>query len=173
MPIRSAGILLYRMRGNHKEVFLIHPGGPYWSQKDTGAWSIPKGIVSLQESPLATARREFREETGTSVRGPAVLLGSFRQPSGKQLIAWAVEGDLDPANLSSNSFAMIWPPRSGQVRHFPEVDRGAWFRRAQATVRILKGQLPVLDAFFRKSPQPKAQKLPSRGKAQGMRCPRL
>jgi predicted NUDIX family NTP pyrophosphohydrolase len=152
MPVTSAGILLYRRKTDHHEVFLIHPGGPYWSQKDMGAWSIPKGLISPQESALGAARREFREETGLSLRRRATALGTFRQPSGKRLMAWAVEGDLDPEKMTSNSFAMIWPPKSGLLRQFPEADRGAWFARQEASRRILPGQRPILDAFFQALP---------------------
>ena len=150
MPVVSAGILLHRRRNNRREVFLIHPGGPYWSGKDSGAWSIPKGIVSPEENPLAAAKREFREETGFSVRGRTTALGTFRQPTGKRLLAWAIEGDFDPAKLASNSFAMIWPPGSGRSCRFPEADRGAWFTRKEAMVQILPGQQPILDALFQK-----------------------
>lgn len=150
MPVTSAGILMYRWRKDHHEVFLIHPGGPYWSRRDVGAWSIPKGVVSPGECLLAAAKREFREETGFLVRGPAIPLGAFRQPSGKLLVAWAAEGEIDPDQLSSNSFTMIWPPKSGVLREFPEADRGAWFTRKAAAARILKGQRPVLDLLFQK-----------------------
>lgn len=149
MPIHSAGILLYRrQRGDGIEVFLIHPGGPYWSKKDEGAWSIPKGIVDQSEDHLAAARREFHEETGFVVEGTFLALGTFRQPSGKHLSVWALEGDCNPAELKSNSFEMIWPPKSGRVQNFPEADRGAWFNRAEAVAKITKGQRQILDSFF-------------------------
>ncbi len=148
MPIRSAGILLHRLRKSRKEVFLVHPGGPYWSKKDLGAWSIPKGIIAPDEDPLAAARREFQEETGHIQRGSTTALGTFRQPSGKQLMVWAIEGDLDPEKLTSNSFAMVWPPKSGMLCQFPEADRGGWFTRGHALTHIVKGQRPILDAFF-------------------------
>ena len=150
MAVRSAGILLYRYRKNRKEIFLIHPGGPYWAGKDLGAWSIPKGIIAGDEDPLAAARREFEEETGHVPRGDATLLGTFRQPSGKQLTAWAVEDDIDPKKLASNSFAMIWPPQSGVLRKFPEADRGDWFARDKALTHITRGQRPLLELFFKR-----------------------
>lgn len=149
MAIQSAGILLYRRRKNRREVFLIHPGGPYWAGKDLGAWSIPKGVIARDEDPLAAARREFEEETGHVPQGHAVALGTFRQPSGKQLMAWAMEDEMDPEKLTSNSFAMIWPPKSGVLRRFPEADRGDWFSRNEALAHITRGQRPLLEMFFR------------------------
>jgi|SRR5581483_2329759 len=145
--IRSAGILLYR-RGKALEVFLVHPGGPFWAAKDQGAWSIPKGVISPNEDPLAAARREFAEETGMTPKGEARPLGSFRLSGGKMLEAWAMEGDFDPAKLVSNSFSMVWPPKGGTLRSFPEVDRGQWFARDEAFERITKGQKPVLEKFY-------------------------
>jgi predicted NUDIX family NTP pyrophosphohydrolase len=149
MPKHSAGILLYRARGAAKEVFLVHPGGPFWARKDDGAWTVPKGLVEEPEDPLATARREFWEETGFSVDGDFHELGTFRQPGGKLLTVWALKGDCDPTRLVSNTFEMEWPPKSGRMKSFPEIDRGAWFGEAIATVKILKGQKPVLGALFR------------------------
>jgi predicted NUDIX family NTP pyrophosphohydrolase len=150
MPQRSAGILLYRRRPSGVEVLLVHPGGPYWSKKDEGAWSIPKGVYEAGEEPLAAARREFAEETGGRLDGKAVALGSFRQSTAKTVDAWAVEGDFDPAGLKSNTFAMEWPPRSGRMGEFPEVDRAEWFTPAQAVRKILKGQRPILQALLRR-----------------------
>jgi predicted NUDIX family NTP pyrophosphohydrolase len=146
----SAGLLLYRRRDPGAEVFLVHPGGPYWAKKDDGAWSVPKGLVDPHEDELTGARREFREETGFDAngRGREHDLGVFRQPSGKRLHIWAVEGDCDPAALSSNLFEMEWPPKSGRTQRFPEVDRGAWFDRAQALLKIVKGQRPILERFY-------------------------
>ncbi|KAB2917100.1 MAG: NUDIX domain-containing protein [Hyphomicrobiaceae bacterium] len=149
MPQRSAGILLHRRRSRGIEVLLVHPGGPFWARKDEGAWSIPKGLYAPGEEPLAAARREFAEETGAPVEGEAHPLGAFRQPSGKIIEAWAVEGDFDPARLASNTFAMEWPPRSGRMGTFPEVDRAAWFAPEEAARKILKGQRPILDALLR------------------------
>lgn len=149
-PLISAGLLLYRRRDSGLQVLLVHPGGPYWAKKDDGSWSVPKGLVDAGEEELACARREFREETGfeAPLEAPAHDLGTFRLPSGKQLHVWAIEGDCDPAALSSNLFEMEWPPKSGRTASFPEVDRGGWFDRAQASVKIVSGQRPVLDKFY-------------------------
>ena len=141
----SAGILLYRRRGDELEVFLVHPGGPFWAKKDLGAWSLPKGELEDGEEPLAAAAREFREETGFTVDGEFRPLRPQRQSSGKTILAWAVEGDCDPAELRSGTFSMVWPPRSGKHQQFPEVDRGAWFTIAEARRRIVPGQAPFLD----------------------------
>lgn len=144
----SAGILLHRRRESGIEVFLVHPGGPFWARKDEGAWTVPKGLVDAGEDPLIAAQREFREETGFDVAGPFVALGTFRQPGGKDVMIWAAAGDCDPGMLSSNTFEMEWPPRSGQRRTFPEIDRGAWFGKDVALRKLLKGQRPVLEKFF-------------------------
>ena len=149
MAKTSAGLLLYRRRGGRLEVLLVHPGGPFWAKKDRGAWSIPKGELERDEAPLAAARREFREETGHAAAGEFLPLGTSRQPGGKTVIAWAVEGDLDPAAIVSNEFAMEWPPRSGRVRRFPEIDRAAWFSLDEARRRIVKGQASLIDALAR------------------------
>jgi predicted NUDIX family NTP pyrophosphohydrolase len=149
MPRRSAGILLYRRRQGAIEVLLAHPGGPFWARKDDGAWSIPKGEYGAGEDPLAAARREFREETGAQPEGEAVALGAFRQSSAKTVDAWAIEGDFDPATLKSNTFSIEWPPRSGKTREVPEVDRAAWFTPEEARRKLLKGQLPILEALLR------------------------
>jgi predicted NUDIX family NTP pyrophosphohydrolase len=154
MPPVSAGLLLFRRRGSHTEVFLVHPGGPYWAKKDDGAWSVPKGLIDPDEDPLACARREFREETGfdAPVSGQERDLGTHRQPSGKRLRVWAIEGDCDPAELHSNLFEMEWPPASGRSARFPEVDRGGWFDRALALSKISAGQRGILEKFFAESP---------------------
>lgn len=146
---RSAGILMYRRAGGALEVFLAHPGGPFWEGKDDGAWSIPKGEYEEGEEALAAARREFQEETGFPVDGAFIPLSPVRQPSGKLVSAWAVEGDCDPSLLRSNTFTMEWPPRSGRQAEFPEVDRGAWFGVAEARRKIMKGQLPLLEELCR------------------------
>ncbi len=138
---------MFRCRPAGPEVFLVHLGGPFWAKKDTGAWSIPKGLVDPNEEPLEAARREFTEETGTMLSGPFLPLGSFRQSSAKMVVAWAVEGDLDPEALISNTFEMEWPPRSGETRSFPEVDRGGWFDSATAEEKMIKGQRPILAAL--------------------------
>lgn len=148
MTVHSAGILLYRMIAGEAEVFLVHPGGPYWMKKDEGAWSIPKGIANPQEDYLAAAQREFREETGFAPDGDFLPLGSFRQPSGKQLTVWALEGNCDPAKLVSNNFSMIWPPKTGTLQMFPEIDRGAWFKRDEAMLRIVSGQRQIIQRFM-------------------------
>lgn len=136
----SAGILLYRFRDGGLQVLLVHPGGPFWARKDDGAWSIPKGELDAEEDPLAAARREFQEETGHAVAGRFLALEPLRQGSGKRVHAWAVEGDLDAAAIRSNTFSLEWPPRSGQHRQFPEVDRAAWFPIAAAAQKLLPGQ---------------------------------
>ena len=146
----SAGILLYRRGASGMEVFLVHPGGPFWARKDEGAWSIPKGLVDADEEELECAWREFAEETGFTVRcgDPEHDLGSFRLPSGKRLHVWAVEGDCEQQALRSNSFEMEWPPGSGRRSRFPEVDRGDWFGREVALGKISAGQRPVLEKFY-------------------------
>jgi predicted NUDIX family NTP pyrophosphohydrolase len=146
---QSAGILLYRLRDSSAEVFLVHPGGPFWMKKDAGAWSIPKGEFEQDEDPLAAARREFREETGFDVEGEFVALDPVRQAGGKVVRAWAVQGDCDPASIRSNLFTMEWPPRSGKRQEFPEVDRAGWFGLEAAKEKILKGQLALLEGLRR------------------------
>lgn len=141
----SAGILLHRRIGGALEVFLIHPGGPFWAKKDLGAWSLPKGEFTEGENPLDAARREFTEETGFPIDGDFRPLTPLRQPSGKTIYAWAVEGDCDAAAVRSNAFEMEWPPRSGQRRAFPEVDRAEWFSLDEARKRIIAGQVGFLE----------------------------
>ena len=148
MPVNSAGVLLFRKRKRGREVFLVHPGGPFWRNKDLGAWTIPKGTIEPGEDVLSAARREFREETGFVVEGDFRLLGTFRQPGGKLVTAFAVEGEFDPDTLVSNTFSAMWPPKSRKFAEFPEIDRGEWFARAVAERKILKGQKPMLDVFF-------------------------
>lgn len=150
MPKQSAGLLLYRRNDQKLEVFLVHPGGPFWAKKDHGAWSIPKGEYSAGEEPLAAARREFQEETGFAIEGDFVELGTIRQAGGKLVSAWAVEGDCDPAALTSNLTQIQWPPRSGKTIEIPEVDRGAWFSFNEAQNRILQSQTPFLDRLVEK-----------------------
>jgi predicted NUDIX family NTP pyrophosphohydrolase len=148
MARRSAGIVLYRFAAGRLEVLLVHPGGPFWAGKDHGAWSIPKGLYEEGEAPLAAARREFEEETGLRPEGSFIALGDFKQPSGKLISVWALEGSFDPAALESNRFAMEWPPRSGRVEQFPEVDRAAWFSTDEARERLTKGQVPIIAALL-------------------------
>jgi predicted NUDIX family NTP pyrophosphohydrolase len=143
----SAGIVLYRKRLGLVEVFLVHPGGPYWARKDDGTWSIPKGEYHPDEQPLQAAQREFLEETGVALHGPFLPLAPVRLPSGKIVSAWACEGDLDPAQLRSNTFSIEWPPKSGVMQSFPEVDRGAWYSLQQACVKLSPGQRPLLQAI--------------------------
>lgn len=148
MAKRSAGLLLYRLKNGQPEVLLVHPGGPYWAKKDDGAWSIPKGEYTEGEEPLAAARREFEEETGICPEGEAIPLGTIRQPGGKLVTAFAMEGDLDASAIRSNTFGMEWPPRSGRMQTFPEVDRAGWFEKEEAERKILRGQLPILRALW-------------------------
>jgi len=143
--MRSAGILLYRYRDGELEVFLIHPGGPFWAKRDMGAWSLPKGLVEEGEELLATARREFREETGFQVTGPFIELGWLKQPNRKTVYAWAREGDIDAGKLRSNIFSLEWPIGSGIVREYPEADRGEWFTVERAREKISAGQASFLD----------------------------
>lgn len=150
MPKRSAGLLLYRRRHGGIEVFLVHPGGPFWAKKDLGAWSIPKGEYGEDEEPSAAARREFQEETGFSSAGKLTELGTIRQAGGKLVSVWALEGDCDPAELVSNTCQIEWPPRSGRHMEIPEVDRGAWFGLAEAADRILASQRPALELLGQK-----------------------
>jgi predicted NUDIX family NTP pyrophosphohydrolase len=142
--------LIYRRVDDEVELFLAHPGGPFWAKKDEGAWSIPKGVCEGDEDPLAAAKREFEEETGLVVTGELMSLGSFKQPSGKVIEAWAVEQDLDPNALRSNLFSMEWPPRSGRMAEFPEVDRAAWMRPEEALRKVTRGQRPIIEELLRK-----------------------
>jgi predicted NUDIX family NTP pyrophosphohydrolase len=144
---RSAGLLMYRKRNGEIEVFLVHPGGPFWANKDRGAWTIPKGEYEADEEPLAAAKREFQEETGFGVTGTFMELGSIRQKSGKVVVAWAVEGDCDPAQLTSNTCEIEWPPRSGKRLAVPEIDRGSWFSVNDARTYIRPEQIPLLEAL--------------------------
>jgi predicted NUDIX family NTP pyrophosphohydrolase len=149
MVKQSAGLLLYRVREGTLEVFLVHPGGPFWAKKDLGAWSIPKGEIDEGEDPLEAARREFEEETGFRPGGMFRELAPVRQRSGKIVHAWAVEGDCESAAIRSNTFSMEWPLRSGRQQEFPEVDRADWFGVPQAVGKILDGQRPLLAQLER------------------------
>ncbi|WP_242028448.1 NUDIX domain-containing protein [Pseudanabaena sp. FACHB-2040] len=145
MGKKSAGLLMYRHRHGELEFFLIHPGGPYWHNKDWHAWSIPKGEIDPGEDAFAAAKREFWEETGLTPEGSFQPLTTVKQSGGKVVMAWAFEGDCDPAGVKSNSFSLEWPPRSGQFQNFPEVDRAAWFSLEEAKERIIKAQAAFLE----------------------------
>lgn len=145
MAKESAGLLMYRRREGGIEVFLVHPGGPFWAKKDQGAWSIPKGEYDPDEEALAAARREFREETSFSPAAPFTPLTPVKQKGGKVVRAWAVEGDCDPDAVSSNTFVTEWPPRSGRQQEFPEIDHGAWFPLNDARTKINPGQIGLLE----------------------------
>ena len=145
MPQASAGILMYRRREGAIDLLLVHFGGPYWQGKDAGAWAIPKGLIEPGETPDEAARREFEEELGVAAEGPLLALGRLRQKGGKDVAAFALEGDLDPESIVSNSFTIEWPPRSGRFGSYPEVDRAAWFALAEARAMILPSQLPLLE----------------------------
>jgi predicted NUDIX family NTP pyrophosphohydrolase len=145
----SAGILMYRLRNSALEVFLVHPGGPFWAKKDSGAWSIPKGELSEGEDRLAAAKREFQEETGFFPQGNFIALTSLKQAGGKVVYAWSVRGDCDAKRIVSNTFSMEWPPRSGKRQEFPEVDRAGWFTMEVAKEKILKRQVSFLEELSR------------------------
>jgi predicted NUDIX family NTP pyrophosphohydrolase len=146
---RSAGILLFRGRGPALRLLLVHPGGPFWAKKDLGAWSIPKGESEEGEDALAVARREFEEELGSQApAGEVIDLGELVQPSRKVITAFAIEGDFDASRLASNLFEMEWPPKSGRVQSFPEVDRAQWFTVEEAREKILPGQRPFIDRLL-------------------------
>ena len=140
MPKQSAGVLLFRKSEEALQVFLVHPGGPFWSKKDDGAWTIPKGEFAAGEDPLSHAIRELREETGFNVSPPFLSLGSIRQAGGKIVHGFAAAAEVDPAKLVSNSFSLEWPPRSGRMKEFPEIDRAAWFPVGEATRKINPAQ---------------------------------
>jgi predicted NUDIX family NTP pyrophosphohydrolase len=146
LSARSAGIVLHRGRGDELEVLLVHPGGPVWARRDAGVWSIPKGEYADDEDPLTAARREFAEELGTPAPdGAALELGEIRQKSGKRVRAWALAGDLDAEQTQSNMFSMQWPPRSGRIQEFPEVDRAQWFGLDEAREKLNPAQVELLD----------------------------
>jgi len=145
MPKRSAGLLVYKIEAGAVRVFLVHPGGPFWRNKDDGAWSIPKGEIGAGEDALAAARREFLEETGQAMAGDFVALAPCRQAGGKIVEAWAVAGVVDAAAIVSNRIEIEWPPRSGRMQSIPEIDRGAWFTLSEARLRINKAQVALLD----------------------------
>jgi predicted NUDIX family NTP pyrophosphohydrolase len=148
LPKQAAGILLFRRREAAIEVLLAHPGGPLWSRKDYGSWTLPKGQFTDGELPLDAAKREFEEEMGTAPAGEFQPLGTLKQPSGKVIHAWAAEADFDCSSVKSNLFSMEWPPKSGRMGEFPEVDRAAWYPIDQARMKILKGQQPFLERLL-------------------------
>jgi predicted NUDIX family NTP pyrophosphohydrolase len=147
VPVRSAGILLYRCDPDGIRLLLVHPGGPFWRGKDEGAWMIPKGLIEPGEEPLAAAVREFREELGAKPSGEPRPLCEIRQAGGKWVEAFALEGDFDPAGLRSNEFTIEYPPKSGSFRTFPEVDEARWFTLEEARSKILKSQAAIIDAL--------------------------
>jgi len=147
---KSAGLLLFRSGADGAlEVLLGHPGGPFWANKDDGAWSIPKGEINPDEDPLTAAQREFAEETGFTPEGQFIDLGAIKQPGGKVVHVWAVASDFDPSMLVSNTFVLEWPKNSGQMRSFPEVDRAAWFDVPSARCKLLKGQVGFIDRLIK------------------------
>jgi predicted NUDIX family NTP pyrophosphohydrolase len=145
---RSAGILLYRFSQDEPEFFLVHPGGPFWVNKDAGVWSIPKGEYTEHENPLAAAIREFEEETGNKLSGDFIVLTPIVQKAGKQVHAWAIEGNIDADNITSNSFKVEWPPKSGKWKSYPEVDKAAWFDINTAKEKINPAQVSFIDELI-------------------------
>jgi predicted NUDIX family NTP pyrophosphohydrolase len=144
MPKKSAGIILYQVQKNILKVFLVHPGGPFWANKDEGAWSIPKGEFGEEEDPLSAAKREFEEETGVKISGRFIELKPVRQKSGKLIYAWAVEGDVDATKIKSNEFEIEWPPHSGKKKSFPEIDKAGWFDMKETSKKIVAAQLELI-----------------------------
>jgi predicted NUDIX family NTP pyrophosphohydrolase len=149
MPKKSAGVLVYRKTKEEYEVLLVHPGGPFWARKDLNSWSIPKGEFEDDEEPIDAAKREFEEETGFKIEGKFIELNPVKQPSGKLIYSWAVEGDIDASEVKSNLFKMEWPPRSGAFKEFPEIDRAEWFDFETAKQKVLSGQIPILENLKR------------------------
>jgi predicted NUDIX family NTP pyrophosphohydrolase len=150
MAKKSAGLVMYRFRDSKLEVFLVHPGGPFWSKKDEGAWSIPKGEYTEDEDPFEVAKREFKEETGYEADGNFIPLSPISQPSRKIITAWAFEGNRDSPKIKSNTFTMEWPPRSGKQAEFPEVDRAEWFSVIMAKRKLLKGHVGFIEQLCEK-----------------------
>ena len=153
MPKTSAGLLMYRLAKGQLQVFLVHPGGPFWEKRDLGVWSLPKGEIGAGEEALEAAKREFEEETGFRPAGEFLPLSSLKQPGGKTVSAWAFEGDCDSEKIRSNRFTLEWPPRSGQQREFPEIDRAGWFAIPDARAKILAGQVGFLEDLASKLAQ--------------------
>jgi predicted NUDIX family NTP pyrophosphohydrolase len=149
MSRTSAGILVYKKTQAGPEVLLVHPGGPFWSAKDLNSWSVPKGEIDEGEDPFEAAKREFGEETGLLIDGDFVSLETVKQSSGKSVICWAVEGEIDVSKVKSNLFKMEWPPKSGAMKEFPEIDRAEWFPAETAKLKIVKGQIPIIENLER------------------------
>ena len=147
---KSAGILFYHFNNQIPEVFLVHPGGPFWKNKDNGSWTIPKGEITEGELPLDAAIREVKEETGLTCNGAFIELDPLKQKSGKLVYAWALEKEIDPSQITSNTFEMEWPPRSGKFKQFPEVDKAGWFTIGEARQRIISGQAGFIDELLLK-----------------------
>jgi predicted NUDIX family NTP pyrophosphohydrolase len=152
MPKKSAGILLYRIKNQVLEVLLMHPGGPFWTNKDAGAWSIPKGEIEENEASWDAAKREFEEETSVKISGEGIELMPVRQKSNKLVLAWAVRQDLDPASIKSNFFEIEWPPKSGKMKSFPEMDKAGWFNLPEAKQKILEAQIPLIEELEARLP---------------------
>ena len=150
MPKQSAGLLMFRRGRGELQVLLVHPGGPFWKNKDLGAWTIPKGEHDASEEAFVAAAREFREETGIEPRGPFIALTPVKQAGGKVVAAWAFEGDGDAGAIRSNTFSLEWPRGSGRFQDFPEVDRAAWFSLDEARRKVLRGQVPLLEELASK-----------------------
>ena len=150
MSKKSAGILLYRFKKKNLEIFLAHPGGPFWKNKDAGAWSIPKGEFDDNEEPLDAAIREMKEETGLTLKGNFIELTPVKQKSGKLVYAWALEHNIDPSEIKSNEFEMEWPPKSGKKKSFPEIDKAEWFDLTMAKDKILGAQWPLVEQLRKK-----------------------
>jgi predicted NUDIX family NTP pyrophosphohydrolase len=148
MTVHSGGILLFRRFAGRLQVMLVHPGGPYWENRDAGVWSIPKGLFEENEAPLEAARREFAEETGFDAEGEFIELGELVQPSKKVVHAWALESELDTTKIKSNSFSLEWPPKSGRIENYPEIDKGQWFDIDEARKKITRGQLGFIDRLI-------------------------
>jgi predicted NUDIX family NTP pyrophosphohydrolase len=166
--VQSSGVILHRFRSDGSlEVFLAHPGGPFWAKKDDGAWSIPKGLIEEHDTDLrAVATREFREEIGVELECALEILGEFKQPSGKVIHAWTGVNEINPAEVHSNTFELEWPPKTGIIREFPEVDRADWFLISDARKKLLKGQQPILDALISYLSYDEANETPADRKGQ-------
>jgi predicted NUDIX family NTP pyrophosphohydrolase len=145
MQKKSAGILVFRKTRDEYEYLLVHPGGPFWAKKDLNSWSVPKGEFEEDEEPLEAAKREFEEETGSKITGEFIELIPVKQPSGKIIFIWGVEGEIDASDIKSNLFKMEWPPRSGAFKEFPEIDKAGWFEFETAKQKIISGQIPIIE----------------------------